>query len=71
MNDVHHRIDNAIRRYQSALLNDTKWREILQVVGKVGMPIQFSFVREEDFKVLVFFPEDGCLANMTRDCAHP
>ena len=49
-------------------MNDTKWCEVLDLVGKHEMPVQFSFVREEQFKSTVRFPEGGAVGDHTTDC---
>ncbi len=49
-------------------MNNTKWREVLDVVGKLHMPVQFAFVGEEKFMNTCFFPEDGCTKVATKDC---
>lgn len=63
------RIHRSIRRYPATLMNNTKWREVLDVIGQHNIPVQFSFVREDDhFKSKVKFPVGGCAENHTLDC---
>lgn len=68
MNEIHARIDKAIASYKCALMNDTKWREVLSLIGAHEMLVQFSFVREEEYKSLIYFPENGVEGDHTTDC---
>lgn len=68
MNEVPRRIEKAIASYACALMNDTKWREVLELVAQHDTPVQFSFVREEKFKATIKFPEGGVENDHTKDC---
>jgi hypothetical protein len=68
MSEIQRRINNAIERYSCALMNDTKWREVLDLIGKHEVSVQFSFVREEKFKSVIKFPEGGYEGDHTTDC---
>ncbi len=62
------KIAKAIANYKTALLNNTKWREILDLVGELGIPVQFAFVPEERFLSQTYFPKGGCQNDHTIDC---
>lgn len=49
-------------------MNNTKWREVLDLVGRYDVEIQFAFVRDERFLSLTRFPENGVEGNHTLDC---
>jgi len=49
MTETLRRIENTIAGYKCTLMNDTKWREVPELVEKHKIPIQFLFVREEEF----------------------
>lgn len=68
MHEIQRRIDKAIANYKCELMNNTKWREVLDLIGKHAMPVQFSFVRDEQFKSLTRFPEGGTEGDHTKDC---
>lgn len=68
MNEVQRRKERAIENYECALMNNTKWREVLDILGAAKMPVQFSFVREEGYGIDVVFPEGGCVGDHTLDC---
>ena len=70
MNETQKRIDKAIANYSSSLMNSTKWREVLNLVGSLNMEVQFSFVRKEQFMSLIRFPEGGTKENATTDCTY-
>ena len=68
MNEVQRRIDRAIEGYACTLMNNTKWREVLDLLGYQRMPVQFAFVRDEEFMTQTIFPEEGCDGDHTVDC---
>ena len=68
MNKVQRRIDKAIGSYECALMNNTKWREVLDILDEENMPIHFAFVGDEKFGMAVQFPKGGCKGNHTLDC---
>ena len=68
MNDYEFRVNKLISTYSSSLMNNTKWREVLDLVGKHGIAIKFSFIGNEEFLSNVFFPEDGVQGDHTKDC---
>ena len=68
MNDYERRINKLIATYSSSLMNNTKWREVLDLVGRHGIAIKFSFIGNEEFLSDVFFPEGGVQGDHTKDC---
>lgn len=68
MNEIQRRINRAIEGYSCAYMNNTKWREVLDLLGSLRMPIQFAFVRDENFMIQTIFPEGGCDDDHTLDC---
>ena len=69
MSEILRRIDKSISEYSAALMNNTKWREVLNILGETSMPVQFAFVREEEFSShQIKFPIGGCNETHTKDC---
>ena len=68
MSEILRRIENTIASYPAAQMSNTKWRRVLETVGEIDIPVQFAFVREEEFKSTVHFPKDGCNQTSTKDC---
>ena len=68
MSEIRKRIDKAISNYSVCLMNNTKWREVLQIIGDLHISVQFAFVRDEEFKMQIKIPKEGCKEKSTTDC---
>ncbi|TQV88267.1 hypothetical protein [Aliikangiella coralliicola] len=68
MNENLRRINAAIENYSGALMSNTKWKKVLDAAGKLEIPIQFAFVREEEFMSENIFPIGGYVEDRTMDC---
>ena len=68
MNENQRRINRTLAGYTCSLMNDTKWREVLDLVGRYNQQVQFAFVRDETFLSLTAFPEGGTKGDCSTDC---
>ena len=68
MSEIRKRIDKEISNYGVCLMNNTKWREVLQIIGDLHISVQFAFVRDEEFKMQIKIPKEGCKEKSTTDC---
>ena len=68
LEETQKRISKAISGYKAALMNNTKWREVLLCIAKQEMQVQFAFVRDEVFLTPVSFAEGGIKLDYVSDC---